>query len=408
MCDESCELYGDIKLILNEDSYLINLYQRFPVTLDRGQDATIWDNNGKQYIDCMGGYGVAIIGHCNNDVINAIDLQLNKLMVCHMSTYHDSRLQFLSKLNSIAPDNLGRIFLSNSGAESIEAALKFSRKYSQKTGVISMHGGYHGKTFGALSVTYNSKYRKSFSPLLEGIKFVPFGDTSSLNEAIDESIGTVILEPIQGETGIIMPPEGYVRAVRDICTEKKIVLIFDEIQTGLGRTGKMWAGQNWSTVPDIMCIAKGVASGVPTGVTFVKDEIAKCMNLGEHSSTFAGNPISCSAGSATIDAIINGDLVNKASATGMYFKNRLLELKDKHPIIRDVRGMGMMLALESRFDVRDVLMDGIKNGLLMLYSGRTIIRLLPPLVMKKEQVSKAIEILDVILTEEEKRRNVKR
>lgn len=408
MCDESCELYGDIKLILNEDSYLINLYQRFPVTLDRGQDATIWDTDGKEYIDCMGGYGVAIIGHCNKDVINAIALQLNKLMVCHMSTYHDSRLQFLSKLNSIAPDNLGRIFLSNSGAESIEAALKFSRKYSQKTGVISMHGGYHGKTFGALSVTYNSKYRKSFSPLLEGIKFVPFGDTSSLNEAIDESIGTVILEPIQGETGIIMPPEGYVRAVRDICTEKKIVLIFDEIQTGLGRTGKMWAGQNWSTVPDIMCIAKGVASGVPTGVTFVKDEIAKCMNLGEHSSTFAGNPISCSAGSATIDAIINGDLVNKASATGMYFKNRLLELKDKHPIIRDVRGMGMMLALESRFDVRDVLMDGIKNGLLMLYSGRTIIRLLPPLVMKKEQVSKAIEILDVILTEEEKRRNVKR
>jgi [amino-group carrier protein]-gamma-(L-lysyl/L-ornithyl)-L-glutamate aminotransferase len=404
LCDESCELYGDIKLILNEDSYLINLYQRFPVTLDRGQDATIWDNNGKQYIDCMGGYGVAIIGHCNKDVINAIALQLNKLMVCHMSTYHDSRLQFLSKLNSIAPDNLGRIFLSNSGAESIEAALKFSRKYSQKTGVISNHG----KTFGALSVTYNSKYRKSFSPLLEGIKFVPFGDTSSLNEAIDESIGTVILEPIQGETGIIMPPEGYVRAVRDICTEKKIVLIFDEIQTGLGRTGKMWAGQNWSTVPDIMCIAKGVASGVPTGVTFVKDEIAKCMNLGEHSSTFAGNPISCSAGSATIDAIINGDLVNKASATGMYFKNRLLELKDKHPIIRDVRGMGMMLALESRFDVRDVLMDGIKNGLLMLYSGRTIIRLLPPLVMKKEQVSKAIEILDVILTEEEKRHNVKR
>lgn len=407
MCDESCELYGDIKLILNEDSFLINLYQRFPVTLDRGQDATIWDTDGKEYIDCMGGYGVAIIGHCNKDVINAVAFQLNKLMVCHMSTYHDSRLQFLSKLNSIAPDNLGKIFLSNSGAESIEAALKFSRKYSQKTGVISMHGGYHGKTFGALSVTYNSKYRKSFSPLLEGIKFVPFGDTSSLNEAIDESIGTVILEPIQGETGIIMPPEGYVRAVRDICTGKKIVLIFDEIQTGLGRTGKMWAGQNWGTVPDIMCIAKGVASGIPTGVTFVKDEIAKCMNLGEHSSTFAGNPISCSAGSATIDAIINGDLVSKASDTGTYFKKRLVELKDKHPIIRDVRGMGMMLALESRFDVRDILMDGIKNGLLMLYSGRTIIRLLPPLVMKKEQVSKAIEILDVIFSEEEKRRNVK-
>ena len=400
-------MYGDFKLITNEDSFLINLYQRFPVTVERAQGATIWDTDGKEYIDCMGGYGVAIIGHCNKDVINAITLQMNKLMVCHMSTYNDSRLQFLSKLNSIAPENLSRIFFSNSGAESIEAALKFSRKFSQKGGIISMYGGYHGKTFGALSVTYNSKYRKSFNPLLEGIKFVPFGDISSLIDAIDESIGTVILEPIQGESGIIMPPDGYVKAVREICTEKKLVLIFDEIQTGLGRTGKMWAGQNWTTAPDIMCIAKGIASGIPTGVTFVKDEIAKCMNLGEHSSTFAGNPITCSAGSATIDTIIKEDLVTKASDTGTYFKKNLIELKEKHPIIRDVRGMGMMLALESRFDIRDILMDGIRNGLLMLYSGRTIIRLLPPLVMKKEQVSRAIEIMDKILSLEEKRRNVK-
>jgi LysW-gamma-L-lysine/LysW-L-ornithine aminotransferase len=395
-------------LILNEDSYLINLYQRFPVTIERAQGATIWDTDGKEYIDCMGGYGVAIIGHCNKDVIDAITLQMNKLMVCHMSTYNNSRLEFLSKLKSVAPDNLNKIFFSNSGAESIEAALKFARKFSQKTGVVSMYGGYHGKTFGSLSVTYNSKYRKSFSPLLEGVKFVPFGDISLLSEAIDESIGTVIIEPIQGESGIIMPPEGYVKAVRELCTEKNLVLIFDEIQTGLGRTGKMWAGENWNAVPDIMCIAKGIASGIPTGVTFVKEEIANCMNLGEHSSTFAGNPISSSAGSATIDTIIKEDLVTKASDTGTYFKKKLIELKDKHPIIRDVRGMGMMLALESRFDVREILMDGIKNGLLMLYSGRTVIRLLPPLVMKKEQVSRAIEIMDEILFVEEKRRNVKR
>ena len=395
-------------MILNEDSYLINLYQRFPVTIERAQGATIWDTDGKEYIDCMGGYGVAIIGHCNKDVIDAITLQINKLMVCHMSTYNNSRLQFLSKLKSIAPDNLNKIFFSNSGAESIEAALKFARKFSQKTGVVSMYGGYHGKTFGALSVTYNSKYRKSFSPLLEGVKFVPFGDISSLAEALDESIGTVIIEPIQGESGILMPPEGYVKAVREVCNEKKLVLIFDEIQTGLGRTGKMWAGENWSAVPDIMCIAKGIASGIPTGVTFVKEEIANRMNLGEHSSTFAGNPIACSAGIATIDTIIKEDLVTKASDTGTYFKKKLIELKDKHPIIRDVRGLGMMLALESRFDVRNILMDGIKNGLLMLYSGRTVIRLLPPLVMKKEQVSRAIEIMDEILSVEEKRRNVKR
>lgn len=394
-------------MTLNEDSFLINLYQRFPVTIHRAQDATVWDSDGNEYIDCMGGYGVAIIGHCNREVIKAITEQMNKVMVCHMSTYNDSRLQFLSKLRSIAPEKLERIFFSNSGAESIEAALKFSRKYTQKTGIISMFGGYHGKTFGALSVTHNAKYRKSFNPLLEGVKFVPFGDIQSLTDAIDESTGTVILEPIQGESGIIMPPEGYVKAVRDLCTEKNLVLIFDEIQTGLGRTGKMWAGQNWNAVPDIMCIAKGIASGVPAGVTFVNEEIANCMNLGEHSSTFAGNPIACSAGNATIDTIIREDLVTKASDTGTYFKNKLIELKQKHPIIRDVRGMGMMLALESRFDVRDILMDGIKRGLLMLYSGRTIIRLLPPLVMKKEQVSRAIDIMDDILTVEEKRRNVK-
>ncbi len=394
-------------MTLNEDSFLINLYQRFPVTIHRAQDATVWDSDGNEYIDCMGGYGVAIIGHCNREVIKAITEQMNKVMVCHMSTYNDSRLQFLSKLKSIAPEKLDRIFFSNSGAESIEAALKFSRKYTQKTGIISMFGGYHGKTFGALSVTYNPKYRKSFNPLLEGVKFVPFGDIPSLTDAIDESTGTVILEPIQGESGIIMPPEGYVKAVRDLCTEKNLVLIFDEIQTGLGRTGKMWAGQNWNAVPDIMCIAKGIASGVPAGVTFVKEEIASSMNLGEHSSTFAGNPIACSAGNATIDTIIREDLVTKATDTGTYFKNKLVELRQKHPIIRDVRGMGMMLALESRFDVRNILMDGIKRGLLMLYSGRTIIRLLPPLVMKKEQVSRAIDIMDDILTVEEKRRNVK-
>lgn len=394
-------------MTVNEDSFLINLYQRFPVTIDRAQDATVWDIDGNEYIDCMGGYGVAIIGHCNQEVIKAITQQMNKVMVCHMSTYNDSRLQFLSKLKSIAPEKLEKIFFSNSGAESIEAALKFSRKYSQKTGIISMYGGYHGKTFGALSVTYNAKYRKSFNPLLDGVKFVPFGDTSSLTEAIDENTGTVILEPIQGESGIIMPPEGYVKAVRDLCTKKNLVLIFDEIQTGLGRTGKMWAGQNWNAIPDIMCIAKGIASGIPAGVTFVKEEIANCMNLGEHSSTFAGNPIACSAGNATIDTILREDLVTKASDTGTYFKNKLMELKQKHPIIRDVRGMGMMLALESRFDIRDVLLDGIKKGLLMLYSGRTIIRLLPPLVMKKEQVSRAVDIMDEILTVEEKRRNVK-
>jgi hypothetical protein len=215
-----------------EDSYLLNVYQRFPITVERGDGATIWDADGKKYIDCMGGYGVGIIGYSNKKVIAEIEEQLKKIMVCHMSVYNNCRLRFLRKLTDIAPPDVTKIFFSNSGAESVEAALKFARKYSQKPGIISMYGGYHGKTFGALSVTHNEKYRKSFVPLLDHIKFIPYGNVGSLIDAIDEKTGTVILEPIQGETGIILPPDGFLNSVRKICDERNIVLIFDEIQTG--------------------------------------------------------------------------------------------------------------------------------------------------------------------------------
>jgi LysW-gamma-L-lysine/LysW-L-ornithine aminotransferase len=389
-----------------EDSYLLNVYQRFPITVERGDGATIWDADGKKYIDCMGGYGVGLIGYSNKKVIASIEEQLKKIMVCHMSVYNNCRLRFLRKLTDIAPPDVTKIFFSNSGAESVEAALKFARKYSQKPGIISMYGGYHGKTFGALSVTHNAKYRKSFVPLLNDIKFIPYGNVGSLFDAIDDKTGTVILEPIQGETGVILPPDGFLNSVRKICDEKNIVLIFDEIQTGLGRTGKMWAGEHWETVPDIMCLAKGIAAGIPMGVTFLKPKVAEAMRVGEHSSTFAGNPIACAAGNAVLDVISEGNLVKRAAEIGNHFKCGLLELKERHPIIREVRGLGMMLAMEMRFDVRDILLDGIKNGLLMLYSGRNIIRLLPPLIMDKDMVDQALSVMDSLLVTEAKRHSI--
>jgi LysW-gamma-L-lysine/LysW-L-ornithine aminotransferase len=389
-----------------EDQYLANLYQRFPVNISCGKDAKLWDTSGKEYIDCMGGYGVAVVGHCNDRIVQAVKEQAEKLIVCHMSLYNDTRLKFLQKLSRLAPKGITNTSFSNSGAEAVEAALKFSRKYTGKKGIIAMNGAYHGKTFGALSVTHNEKYRKSFMPLLEGVKFVPYGDPSKIEEAIDGNIGTVILEPIQGETGIFVPIDGFIQSVREICNRHNLVLIFDEIQTGLGRTGKIWAGQNWDTTPDIMCLAKGIAGGIPMGLTLVKPEILETMKVGEHSSTFAGNPLACAAGSATLDALIEDKLVENALKTGKYFKDGLLMLKDKHKIIREVRGLGMMLAVELRFDVKDILFDGIRNGLLMLYSGRNIIRLLPPLVMDEKTVSHTLEIMDKLLAKEEKRRNV--
>ena len=392
---------------MSEDNYLGNLYQRFPINVSKGKGAIVWDVLGNEYIDCMGGYGVALIGHCNDRVVNAIKNQSEKLITCHMSIYNNVRLEFLEKMSKISPKKLSKIFFSNSGAESTEAALKFSRKFTGKNGIIAMSGGYHGKTFGALSVTHNEKYRKSFQPLLEGVKFVPYSNPSKIEESLDDSIGTVIIEPIQGETGIIVPSEGVLQQIRKICDQNNLVLIFDEIQSGLGRTGRMWAGEHWSTTPDIMCLAKGIAGGLPMGLTLCKPEILDAMKVGEHSSTFAGNPLSCSAGIATIDSIIEEKLVENAAKVGNVFKNGLFQLKENHRIVRDVRGLGLMLALELRFDIKDILFDGIKEGLLMLYSGRNIIRLLPPLVLDEVKVAKTLSIMDKLLTNEEERRDVK-
>jgi LysW-gamma-L-lysine/LysW-L-ornithine aminotransferase len=390
----------------NEDNFLGHMYHRFPIVIDRGKGAKVWDDAGKEYIDCMAGYGVALVGHCNDRVMEAIKNQLEKLMVCHMSTYNTTRSILLEKLRKVIPVGLDKMFFSNSGAEAVETALKFSRKFSGKPGIISMNGGYHGKTFGALSVTSSEKYRRPFEPLLEHVKFVPYGNISKLIDSIDDKIGTVILEPVQGESGIILPPPGFIQEVREVCSRHSLVLIFDEIQSGFGRTGKMWAAENWNTTPDIVCVAKGIAGGFPMGLTITKSEIIDSMKIGEHSSTFAGNPLACAAANASIDALVLDGLIKNAAETGLYFKNLLIELKEKHKIVREVRGLGMMLALELRFDVRNILMDGITNGILMLYSGRNVIRLLPPLLIDKGLVSNFVFTLDKLLSLEEEKRSV--
>ncbi|HEU5119995.1 MAG TPA: aspartate aminotransferase family protein, partial [Candidatus Nitrosocosmicus sp.] len=362
---------------------------------------------GREYLDCMGGYGVALVGHCNDRVVKAITEQAQNLITCHMSVYNEVRLRFLKKFNSIVPKDLQKTFFSNSGTESVEAAIKFSRKFTRKSGIIALNGGYHGKTFGSLSITYNEKYRKSFLPLLSDVKFVSYSEVETISDFVakpENNIGTIIVEPIQGETGIIMPPPNFLKSVREVCTSKGLVLIFDEIQSGLGRTGKMWAGQHWDVEPDIMCLAKGIAGGVPMGVTAMRSDILDSLKVGEHSSTFAGNPLACAGGSAAIDALVEDGLVTNSEKVGKIFKNGLLELKEKYKIIRDVRGLGMMLGVEMRFDVKDILLDGIKNGILLLYSGRNILRLLPPLVMNEEEVNKSLQLIDILIQNEEKRR----
>ena len=389
---------------MSEDQYLGNLYQRFPVTIEKGLGSHVWDTDNKEYIDCMGGYGVALVGHRNERVVNAIKTQLDKIITVHSSLYSKTREEFLENLMKIAPKGLSQVHLNNSGAESIEAAIKFARKFTGKKGMIAMNGSYHGKSLGALSLTFNPKYRKSFQPLVDKVSFSPYGDIDKLQNTIDNDTAFIILEPIQGESGIHVPPDGFLQKVRKICDENEILLIFDEIQSGLGRTGRMWASEHWETSPDILCLAKGIAGGVPMGATLVRPDILSVMNKGEHSSTFGGNPLSCSAGTATIQALTQDGLIDNAEKMGKKFRDGLNILKSKHSIIREIRGKGLMIGIELKFEVKDILLEGIKKGVLLLYSGRNILRLLPPLVITDDDVTKSLDILDELLTNEEGRR----
>ncbi|MDE1814055.1 MAG: aspartate aminotransferase family protein [Thaumarchaeota archaeon] len=391
---------------MTEDQFMGNIYQRFPVTIERGLGAHVWDVNGKEYVDCMGGYGVALVGHCNPRVVKAIKNQLDKIITVHSSLYNKTREEFLEKLIKISPKNLSQVYLNNSGTEAVEAAIKFARKFTGKKKMVAMNGSYHGKSLGALSVTFNQKYRKAFEPLVDSVSFSSFGDIEALRNTVDSDTAMVIMEPIQGESGINVAPDGFLQQVRKLCDEKGIVLVFDEIQAGLGRTGKMWASQHWDTVPDIMCLAKGIAGGVPMGATLVRPDILASISKGEQSSTFGGNPLSCAAGIGAIDALVEDKLVENADKNGKIFREGLERLKEKHKIIREIRGKGLMIGVEMKFEVKDILFDGIANNLLLLYSGKNILRLLPPLVISESDINKALETLDVILTKEEQRRNV--
>ncbi|MBI3255219.1 MAG: acetylornithine/succinylornithine family transaminase [Nitrosarchaeum sp.] len=391
---------------MTEDDFMGGLYQRFPVTIEKGIGSHVWDVDGKEYIDCMGGYGVAIVGHQNKRVVKAIKEQVDKIITVHSSLYNKTREEFLKTLIGLAPKGLTQVHLNNSGAEAIEAAIKFARKFTGKKGMVAMKGSYHGKSLGALSLTFNPKYKKAFEPLVEKVSFASFGDIESLRSTIDEDTAFVILEPIQGESGINVAPDGFLQEVRKVCDEKGILLIFDEIQAGLGRTGRLWACDHWNTAPDILCLAKGIAGGVPMGATLVRPDILASMSKGEHSSTFGGNPLSCAAGIATLQALTQDGLIENSENMGKLFREGLEKLKEKHTIIREIRGKGLMIGVELKFEVKDILMNLMKEGILMLYSGRNILRILPPLVISKEDITKVLQTLDIVLTKEEQKNNV--
>ena len=376
------------------------VYQKFPIVLEKGNGCYVWDLDGKQYLDLMGGYGVSLVGHSNEKVVEAIYNQATKLISCHGSFYNEQRSKTVKKLHKITPKHLDNIYLCNSGTEAIEAALKLCKKNSTNK-IMSMSGSYHGKTIGSLSLTWNPKYKKSFQPLLDNVDFIPFGDADSLSK-IDDNVAAVFLEVIQGENGVKFASVEYFNKLQEQCDKHNVLLVVDEIQTGLGRTGKMWAHEHYDLKPDILCIGKGLAGGMPVGVMISRSDMTN-FSLGEHTTTFGGNPLTSSAINASIEYILQENIIDNAEKTGQIFLNGLEELKLKYDSIRDVRGLGLMIAIESKFPIKDILFDGLNNGLIMLYSGRTILRFLPSLTLNESQVASSLQILDKLFQNSQKK-----
>ena len=376
-------------------------FRKFPIALVRGKGSLVWDSDGKEYIDFTSGIGVAVVGHCNDAVINAVREQSEKLITCHGSFYNDARAEFMERLVRAAPKGLGKALLTNTGTESVEAAIKLARRHTSRKKIVSMKGGFHGKTYGSLSATWNRKYRDPFGPLLEGFDFAEYGDPLSLSHLVDGDTAAVIAEPIQGETGVIVPPPDYFKQVREICDREGALLILDEIQTGLGRTGKMWASEHFGVVPDIMTVSKGLGGGLPIGAAVATDAVAGSLKGGEHTSTFAGNPLSCAAGTATLDFIARNDLPAKAREKGGVMRARLDAMASAHRLVKEVRGLGMMLGVQTRVDILSQLRSAQAKGVIFAYSGRDTFRFLPPLVMQEAEISRGLEVLESVVGEAE-------
>ena len=376
---------------------MANVFARKKIVLVKGKGALVWDMQGKEYLDFTSSYGVAALGHSHPKVVKAINEQTKKLISCHSGFYNPKRAELLQKIVNLTPNELNKVFLSNSGAESVECAIKLARKFSGKPEIISFMGAYHGKTMGALSATWDKKYRRPFEPLIPEFKHITPNNLDKLHQAVTDKTAAVLLEPIRGEGGVRVPQPGFLQGVKKICENNNVLLILDEVQTSFGRTGKIFSAEHWNITPDILCLAKPFAGGLPIGITIAKEHVMASFKTGEHTSTFSGGPVVCAAACAAIDALLDEKLVENASIQGDYFKSKLEALKTKYKTIKEVRGLGLMLAIEFRKDVYEIIQKAMDRGLLILNAGRNVLRFLPPLIITKKEIDQAINILDSIL-----------
>jgi [amino-group carrier protein]-gamma-(L-lysyl/L-ornithyl)-L-glutamate aminotransferase len=368
----------------------IPLHSDRGISLVRGDGVYLWDDRGRRYLDLMTNYGVNLLGHAHPQVTEAIERQAAALTNAHQSFDTPARQEFIDALAEFLPPSLSRMSFANSGAEAVEAALKYARVATGRRGFIATHRAYHGRTFGALAATSDAKYREPFMPMLEGFQHVPFDNLAAMAEVVNETTAAVVIEPIQGEGGVRVPEDGYLRGIRELCTAAGALLIIDEIQTGF-RTGTPLAFAREGIVPDILCLSKSIANGLPVGVTVVTEAVSGRIPKGSHGGTFAGNPLVCAAGAATLRVLADHALHEHASLAGSHFQHRIRALD--LPNVREVRGRGLMLAVELKKPATPVLKAMQDRGVLTLPGGGTVIRFLPSILINDAQLDEGIAVL---------------
>jgi len=376
------------------NDHILLTYTRMPAIFVKGKGSVLTDIHGKKYLDFFPGWGVSNLGHCHPKVMGAVREQIGKLIHIPNNLYNPHQAKLAKELVRIAFE--GKIFFCNSGTESIEAAIKFVRAYGdgQKFEIITTVNAFHGRTMGALSATGQQKHQKGFAPLVSGFKYVAFNDIDALKAAVNDKTAAIMLELIQGEGGINIATKEYVDAIVHLCDEKKILLVVDEVQTGMGRTGEIFAFKHYGITPDVLCLAKALGGGLPIGAMIVKKELADVFKPGMHGSTFAGSPLICKAALGVIKAIYAEKMLKNVKAQGPYLMEKLKELKSKYDIIKEVRGLGLMVGVELTIDGAGIFKECFARGLIINCTQGNVLRIMPALNVTRRQINKAIHILD--------------
>jgi len=380
-------------------SYL-PVFSRYPIVLDHGEGSYVWDVNGRKYLDALGGIAVNVLGHNYAPLVDAIAEQAKRLIHVSNLYYTEPQADAAAKLSALTAG--GKVFFGNSGAEANEGAIKAARKYghmihSEKSEIITALGSFHGRTLATLTATGQEKFHNGFAPLPQGFDYVPFNDIAALEAQMSENTAAVMLEPIQGEGGVRTPADGYLQQVRALCDKYDTLLIFDEIQTGMGRTGSFYAYESCGVTPDIVTLAKGLAGGVPIGAFVVTEKVAAAFHAGDHGSTFGGNPLACAAANVVLDAVANDSFLAGVRDVGTHFKQALTDLQSKYPAhIAEVRGAGLILGMEMQRneDAAAIARRMLEQGVIINCTAGNVLRFIPPLIFTKNEVDELIRVLD--------------